>query len=150
MLIIVKIILHSKCVLNYVKVYVKHNISHKKYKYMIFHVLLEQLRSLKKYQSIILMMNNMGSLLLVVCELKLKCWITCCITCNTVCLENIARWEGWEIFVESKYSINPGNMKKGLVAIVDGIEDGWRICRLIVIKHKRGFSSAKQGKLEPV
>ena len=37
--IIAKIILHSICVLNYAKVYVKHNIFLKKSKYMNFHVL---------------------------------------------------------------------------------------------------------------
>ena len=37
--ILAKIILHSICVLNYAKVYLKHNIFHKKSKYMIFHVL---------------------------------------------------------------------------------------------------------------
>ena len=36
---IVKLILHSICVLNYAKVYTKHNIFHKKSQYMIFHVL---------------------------------------------------------------------------------------------------------------
>ena len=36
---IVKLILHRICVLSYAKVYVKHNIFHKKSKYMIFHVL---------------------------------------------------------------------------------------------------------------
>ena len=36
-------------------------------------------------------------------------------------------------------------------AAVDGIEDGCRIYRLIVIcKTQSGFSSAKQGNLEPV
>ena len=40
MRIIVILILHSICVLNYAKVYVKQNIFHKKSKYMIFHVLL--------------------------------------------------------------------------------------------------------------
>ena len=39
MQIIAKIILHSIYVLNYAKVYVKHNIFHKKSKYMIFHIL---------------------------------------------------------------------------------------------------------------
>ena len=37
--IIVKIILHSICVLNHAKVYVQQNIFHKKSQYMIFHVL---------------------------------------------------------------------------------------------------------------
>ena len=51
--IIVKLILHIKCVLNYAKVYVKHNIYHKKSKYMIFHVLslLITHRSLQPYGS---------------------------------------------------------------------------------------------------
>ena len=39
MLFIVKLILHSICVLSYTKVYVKHNIFHKNSQYMIFHVL---------------------------------------------------------------------------------------------------------------
>ena len=38
--IILKLILHSICVFNYAKVYVKHNIFHKKSKYMTLHVLL--------------------------------------------------------------------------------------------------------------
>ena len=45
--IIVKLILHIKCVLNYAKVYVKHNIYHKKSKYMIFHVLLRPINPSK-------------------------------------------------------------------------------------------------------